>query len=132
MTDTADPFAHLRRKDLSRKVLSPDEKTWIASQVVANNTTAAKAANKYNLKRKNITYWVNILKSGRVIQPHCGRPPTLDTEAIRKVLSAVTVTKEQPRAISRSQFCEVVVQEAQKTQQRRNTGQFFISKGLMS
>ena len=72
-------FSRYRLQDLSNTVLKPDEKKWIANNIIDESSTAIKSAQKYNLKSKTIQNWVNRTTKGVPLYESGGRPPYIPT-----------------------------------------------------
>ena len=107
-------------KQLEVELLSAEEKTWIARHVVDGTATASDLGKRYGLNRKTISRWASRLRAGHIIEEGVGRPSSLDTLSLGKVVQASQINNVQNRAMSRKQFDELVIREAEATQQRKN------------
>ena len=76
----------LRVKQLEVELLSAEQKTWIARHVVDGTASASDLGKRYGLKRNTITRWASRLRAGHIIEEGVGRPSSLDTLSIEKVV----------------------------------------------
>lgn len=70
----AGPFEHLIDKDISKKVLTAEEKLWLAAQMNSNKQTAVDLSKIYNLKPDTLRKLALRVKRGLELHGRGGRP----------------------------------------------------------
>ena len=88
----------LRSPNLSEAVLTIDQKTWIANEVISGSKTVAQLEKKYQLSANGIRRWIRHIRNGDALQ-NGGRPASISPKffpAIKNVLNSgqLNVTTE--------------------------------------
>mmetsp|Transcript_32984 Transcript_32984/g.45233 ORF Transcript_32984/g.45233 Transcript_32984/m.45233 type:complete len:589 (-) Transcript_32984:104-1870(-) len=91
-----------RSPDLSKSVLTCEEKTWIANEVISGSQTPAQLQTKYQISVFNIRRWVRIVREGRTIQ-NGGRPTSISPNFFSNIEETlnkgqINVTSEEFRS----------------------------------
>jgi len=88
--------------NLSEVELTPEEKTWIATQIIEKKRPPKYFEKTYNLNRKNVSRWAKIVESGKKLHSKCGPPSKITPEIKRKVEEFVEndVYLKQPHEIA--------------------------------
>lgn len=78
------PFALLANKDLSRRRLSIQERTWLAQQIAEGRHTVAEFADRYSLKRDTLRLYKRQYEKGHEFHEKGGRPMGVQDSKKRK------------------------------------------------
>jgi transposase len=104
-----------RVPDLSKSVLTLEQKTWLAERVINGLETAKELNIKYKISLNTIYRWISLLKSGKKLLTN-GRPSVILEEHFEKIEETVN---SSAAGISASLFNDEVHKYAILTAQSR-------------
>jgi len=104
-----------RIPDLSERVLTIDEKTWLANRVINGDETVKELHLKSKISVSTLYGWISIIRSGNKLLDN-GRPPIIAEEHLSKIEDFITSSKT---SISASIFEDEVHKYAVVTAQNR-------------
>jgi hypothetical protein len=109
------PFSRVGQ-DLSKKVLTIEEKTWFANESIAGRERPITLWEKYYLNESTTAGWARAIRNGIPLRSG-GRPKRFTAEngkAVTDILSAA------PYAYSKKQFKSLLNEEVKKNEDREN------------
>lgn len=113
------PFPNRRNIDLSSKCLTPDEKRWLAHEVVDLNLPTTQVARKYNIKADTLRHYCQRYRDGQGLHGCKGRPALLDSASIDALMSKVKNAAQAQNAFLEADFKVTLMDEAKATRIRR-------------
>ena len=83
------PFAEVLNHDLNGKKLSCDEKEWLVNESRRVGVNAASVARVFNIPRRNISRWGELMDSGALLHSIANRPSKVDATGEAALLSLI-------------------------------------------
>lgn len=104
-----------RSLDLSKEVLSIEQKSWIANEVISGNQTTTDLNRKYNISPPNIRHWVRRIRNGEALLSG-GRPASISTSFFPDIKNSLS---SGPFNVTADEFRSTVHRYAIETIQSR-------------
>ncbi len=100
-------------------IMSGEEKSWLAAEIILGNETPKSIGNKYGINPKLVRKWVRHVKGGKILYADMGRPRLLDKTSIISIKNLCMEKND----INNDDLMSKIIIEQHETLSRRNVGE---------